>query len=90
MPFNSGKMAPPVNSDVSQGYADSQKGVKTRVVSNNPFVSPVPLEALKNFQVAYSSPASLSANTNGLAGGQGLPVRAVTALRMPQSCLTPS
>ena len=40
-------------------FASSQKGSKAKVVSNNPFASPIPLEALKSYSLAYSSPSKV-------------------------------
>ncbi len=40
----------------AQAYMAGLKGVKARIVSNDPFVSPVALEELKTFKKVYSSP----------------------------------
>ncbi len=36
-------------------YVESQKATNYRIVSDSPFVSPVPLEALRNYKVVFSS-----------------------------------
>ncbi len=40
-------------------YVQNQKDAKTRIVSENPFISPVPLEGLEGFSLAYSSPGGI-------------------------------
>ncbi|MFH0809724.1 MAG: hypothetical protein V2A77_04560, partial [Pseudomonadota bacterium] len=46
----------------AQAFAGSQKGSKAKVVSSNPFVSPVALEAMKSYSLVYSSPSAPSNN----------------------------
>ena len=36
-------------------YVESQDEANCRIVGSNPFVSPIPLEALENYQIIYSS-----------------------------------
>lgn len=40
-------------------YIESQKSANVRIVSGNPFISPVPLEALSNYKLVYSSDAGV-------------------------------
>jgi len=39
----------------AEAYLLSQESANYKIVSNNPFASPVPLEALKNYKLIYSS-----------------------------------
>jgi asparagine N-glycosylation enzyme membrane subunit Stt3 len=39
----------------AEAYLSNQESADYRIVSDKPFVSPVPLEALKNYKLAYSS-----------------------------------
>jgi dolichyl-diphosphooligosaccharide--protein glycosyltransferase len=39
----------------AEAYIASQESTNYRIVSNNPFVSPVPLEALEHYKLVYSS-----------------------------------
>jgi len=43
----------------AKAYIASQKSGKHRIVSDSPFISPVPLEALKHYQLIYSSEESV-------------------------------
>jgi hypothetical protein len=44
----------------AEAYISSQKSGNYRIVSDNPFVSPVPLEALKHYKLAYSSASTIT------------------------------
>jgi hypothetical protein len=43
----------------AEAYVASQKSGNYKVVSPNPFVSPVPLEALEHYKLIYSSDSSV-------------------------------
>jgi len=43
----------------AEAYISSQKSSNYRIISNNPFVSPVPLEALEHYRLIYSSDNSI-------------------------------
>jgi dolichyl-diphosphooligosaccharide--protein glycosyltransferase len=42
--------------DEAKSYLDSQTGSNYRIVGNDPFASPVPLEELNNYKLIYESP----------------------------------
>lgn len=44
----------------AQNYVGSQKSDKYRIVSGNPYASPVPLPALEHYKLIYSSESSVS------------------------------
>jgi hypothetical protein len=44
----------------AEAYIASQESTNYRIVGNNPFVSPVPLEALEHYKLVYSSPSSVT------------------------------
>ena len=44
----------------AEAYISSQKTGNYRIVRENPFVSPVPLEALKHYKLAYSSASTIT------------------------------
>lgn len=41
----------------AKSYLDSQTGSNYRIVGNNPFASPVPLDKLDNYKLVYESPS---------------------------------
>ena len=43
------------NYEEAEAYISSQESDNYRIVSDNPFVSPVPLEALEHYKLVYSS-----------------------------------
>jgi len=49
----------------AEAYISSQKSGNYRIVGNNPFVSPVPLEALKHYKLAYSSGSTVTQSVVG-------------------------
>ena len=44
----------------AQAYLLSQKSANYKIVSNNPFISPVPLEALKHYKLIHSSDSHIT------------------------------
>jgi len=44
----------------AEAYIASQESTNYRIVSNNPFVSPVPLEALEHYKLVHSSDSSVT------------------------------
>jgi len=44
----------------AEAYISSQKSGNYRIVSTDPFISPVPLEALKHYKLAYSSASTIT------------------------------
>jgi dolichyl-diphosphooligosaccharide--protein glycosyltransferase len=44
----------------AEAYVSSQKSGGYRIVSDNPFVSPVPLEALEHYKMIYSSDSTIT------------------------------
>ena len=64
-PFQEGGAVKVVNNieffpsyEEATSYISSQKSGQFRIVSDSPFVSPVPLEELEHFKLVYSSPES--------------------------------
>jgi dolichyl-diphosphooligosaccharide--protein glycosyltransferase len=45
--------------DEAKSYLDSQTGSNYRIVGNDPFASPVPLEKLNNYKLIYESPSKV-------------------------------
>jgi len=45
--------------DEAISYLDSQTGSNYRIVGNDPFASPVPLEKLNNYKLVYESPSKV-------------------------------
>ena len=45
--------------DEAISYLDSQTGSNYRIVGNDPFASPVPLEKLDNYKLVYESPSKV-------------------------------
>ncbi len=66
-PFQEGGMVKVVNEikifpsyEEAQSYIAEQESGQLQIVGDSPFLSPVPLEALKNYKLIYSSPESTS------------------------------
>ena len=51
--------------DDALAFIQKQPPGNYRIVSNDPFISPVPLESLKNYKLVFSSKDSLAASNNG-------------------------
>jgi len=47
-------------------YISSQESTNYRIVNHNPFISPVPLEALKHYRLIYSSTSGVEQQDVGL------------------------
>jgi dolichyl-diphosphooligosaccharide--protein glycosyltransferase len=49
----------------AEAYISSQKSGNYKIVGNNPFISPVPLEALEHYKLVYSSDSSMTVPSVG-------------------------
>jgi dolichyl-diphosphooligosaccharide--protein glycosyltransferase len=49
----------------AEAYISSQKSNNYRIVSNNAFISPVPLEALEHYRLIYSSDSTVTQPDGG-------------------------
>jgi hypothetical protein len=45
--------------DEAKSYLDSQTGSNYRIVGDDPFASPIPLEKLNNYKLVYESPSKV-------------------------------
>jgi dolichyl-diphosphooligosaccharide--protein glycosyltransferase len=54
------------NYEAAEAYVTSQKSGNYRIVSDNPFSSPVPLEALEHYKLVYSSKGTKAQPNGGL------------------------